>query len=260
MKLKELEKRLDKEPDNLGLRVQVAGLMREAGRSVEAVELYRSVALAYRDQGRTQQAIAVCRSILDIAPEDGACQGLLAALQAPPSRPSAQSRPSIPARRSSLDETPLPKPVPHHVMDPTSQKYRLSDRDLQLPLPPADVTPTPPSNAIPTSQIDAAAEVETRQRPKIRTDQLAKLDDVVTRPGGDDDDGPDGRPTPVTDKSMRLTPFPRDSPVVRLSPPIPIPRDSDDMLTQPRSALPPSDEPEEQTVPRERQNLFDDDE
>ena len=80
MKLKDLEKRLKSEPSNLGLRVQVAGMMREAGRSLEAVELYRSVALAYRDQGRTQQAIAVCKSILEIAPEDSGCQGLLAML------------------------------------------------------------------------------------------------------------------------------------------------------------------------------------
>ncbi len=67
MKLRELEKRLEKEPGNLGLRVTAAGLMHEAGRTVEAVELYRSVALAYRDAGRKQQAIAVCRSILELA-------------------------------------------------------------------------------------------------------------------------------------------------------------------------------------------------
>src|SRR3954466_8341715 len=79
--LKELEKRLKQEPTNLGLRVQVAGMLREAGRSIEAVELYRSVALAYRDQGRAAQAVAVCRSILEIAPDDMACQGLLAQLQ-----------------------------------------------------------------------------------------------------------------------------------------------------------------------------------
>src|SRR6185503_19722201 len=114
VKLKELEKRLKSEPDNLGLRVQVAGLMREAGRSVEAVELYRSVAIGYRDQGRTQQAIAVCRSILEIAPEDAACQGLLALLQQPTT--------SAAQRRSSLEQTPLPAPVPYHVSYPTTAR------------------------------------------------------------------------------------------------------------------------------------------
>lgn len=218
MKLKELEKRLTQEPENLGLRVQVAGLMREAGRSVEAVEHYRSVAIAYRDQGRVQQAIAVCRSILEIAPDDAACQGLLASLQAP----------AEPVRRSSLDpldETPLPRPIPHHVVDPTSQQYKLSERELQLPLPPAG-TPRPSA-----TDSDYAAELETRERVKVRTDQVRKLDDVIT------------------DQSARLTPIPqlRDS-------------DSEDLLTEPRETLPPRASDDEMTRPHPRGRLFDDDE
>ncbi|HEY0990564.1 MAG TPA: tetratricopeptide repeat protein, partial [Kofleriaceae bacterium] len=81
-KLKELEKRLRDEPDNLGLRVMVAGALHDAGRRDDAVELYRSVAIAYRDQGRPQQAITVCRSILELAPDDRPCTELLAALMA----------------------------------------------------------------------------------------------------------------------------------------------------------------------------------
>ncbi len=267
MKLRELEKRLEKEPANLGLRVQVAGLMREAGRSVEAVEHYRAVALAYRDQGRTQQAISVCRSILEIAPAD-ACQGLLATLLPPPpavvTLPPAE-RPSVPARRSSLDETPLPRPIPHHVMDPTSQKYRLSESDLHLPLQPGDRTPLPGDGA-PTSTsaragfagprssaeggaelIDLAAEVDTRQLPKVRTDQLRKLEEV-TGLGDDLVEEPVQRDTPI----VRMSPMPRDSPATRLTP-IPIARDSsDDLLTEPHNALSVRPSDEELTVPRER--------
>src|SRR5262245_59727443 len=81
-RLRELEKRLKDEPDNLGLRVTVAGVLRDAGRGAEAVELYRSVAIAYRDQGRGQQAIAVCKSILEVAPDDANCHALLATLVA----------------------------------------------------------------------------------------------------------------------------------------------------------------------------------
>jgi hypothetical protein len=255
VKLKELEKRLATEPDNLGLRVQVAGLMREAGRSVEAVELYRSVALAYRDQGRIQQAIAVCRSVLDIAPDDAACQGLLSSLQAP-----SASEPFRRVSRNSIDETPLPRPIPHHVADPTSQRYKVSERDLQLPLPPAEVTPPPPrlsaASGIPTSQIDAAAEVETRQRVKIRTDQLEKLDDV-TVPGEPSTDRQQRVSSP---SGQRITPLPRDSPATRLTPTIPIAHDSesDDMLTQPRDALAPRTSDEEMTRPHPRGRLFDD--
>jgi hypothetical protein len=61
-RLRELEKRLKDEPDNLGLRVMVAGVLRDAGRGAEAVELYSSAANASRDQGRSQQAITVCRA------------------------------------------------------------------------------------------------------------------------------------------------------------------------------------------------------
>jgi hypothetical protein len=125
VKLKDLEKRLKSEPTNLGLRVQVAGLMREAGRSLEAVEHYRAVALAYRDQGRTQQAIAVCRSILDIAPEDSACQGLLSMLQ--------QGAPAMPKRPSAVDvirrqsQPALMPNNPVRAATPTGQRSRAAD-------------------------------------------------------------------------------------------------------------------------------------
>ncbi len=117
--LRDLEKRLQLEPDNLGLRITVASALREAGRQQEAVELYRSVAVAYRDQGRAQQAIAVCRSILEVAPDDMRCLALMAALSSPPER------------RSSLDETPLPGPLPYHVADPTTASIpRISRIDV----------------------------------------------------------------------------------------------------------------------------------
>jgi hypothetical protein len=127
-KLKELEKRLKAEPQNFGLRVQVAGLMREAGRSTEAVELYRSVALAYRDQGRTQQAIAVCRSILEIAPDDVACNALLSTL-------TTGSKPSIPSL------TPPPPAGPRAASPTHPNVPRAPTRPSQ---PPASRTTTGP--------------------------------------------------------------------------------------------------------------------
>lgn len=173
-KLKELEKRLRDEPENLGLRVMVAGAMREAGRHDEAVELYRSVAVAYRDQGRTQQAIAVCRSILEIAPEDARCEALLSSL--------------APARRSSMEETPLPRPVPYHVADPTTHSIKkLSAIDLPVTegadTRPGD-EPTRPSALTasligtingPYAEEDLAAELETRQRVRIESHEMEKI-------------------------------------------------------------------------------------
>src|SRR5262245_10328974 len=81
-KLKELEKRLRDEPDNLGLRVMVAGALHDAGRRDDAVERYRSAAIEYRDQGGPHQAITVCGSILELATNDVRCTELLAALMA----------------------------------------------------------------------------------------------------------------------------------------------------------------------------------
>ncbi len=191
MKLKELEKRLEKEPNNLGLRVMVAGALHEAGRTVEAIELYRSVALAYRDGGRRQQAIAVCRSILELAPEDDACRSLLASLITPVAAlPPVVAAPE-PKRRSSVDPTPLPKPVPYHVIDPTSGRQRVSPPVIE-DLPTSEGADTRPgdeprpratglaeaarriSGWISGESVtsvgddeDVAAELDTRQRPRI---------------------------------------------------------------------------------------------
>lgn len=252
-KLRELEKRLDKEPDNLGLRVMLATAMREAGRQSEAVELYRSVAIAYRDQGRPQQAIAVCKSILEIAPHDGRCHALLAQLQGtqqvqeaeimmevgtppppelrgpkPPTIPplvkargSSQppvrvvpidevmpgattlrgtgSNAPVPRTRSSnrLDQTPLPVPLPYHVADPTTKSLeKLSEVDV-LPTPdPDDDAKTKPGGSaaedrrgsesglaqaarkISSALIktdDLSAELDTRERPRIESDELEKI-------------------------------------------------------------------------------------
>jgi CRP-like cAMP-binding protein len=131
--LDELQRRLANEPSNLGLRVAYAGALLDAGRHADAVELYRSVAIAYRQQGRTQQAIAVCHSILEISPDDPISRGLLAAY----GEPERRSSPTF-----AGDATPLPAPVPYHVADPTArlrkqsepslggQVEKISDRDL----------------------------------------------------------------------------------------------------------------------------------
>jgi len=210
--LKELEKRLEQEPDNLGLRVMVAGALREAGRHEEANAQYVSVARIYRDQGRFQQAIAVCRSALEQAPAEPRLRELLAALTtlplaaAPPVAPAPALQPlpprvaakpvtippPMPSRRSSMEETPLPRPVPYHVHDPTSgaQKISLSD------LPTVEGADTRPGSEPGVRQsveglasaarritrtlsgdpdVDVAAELDTRQRPRVEPEEAARL-------------------------------------------------------------------------------------
>jgi CRP-like cAMP-binding protein len=66
--VKELEKQLRRQPGSLVLRIRLAATLHAVGRLPEAVDLYRSVAMAYFAQGRLDQAMAVCHSLLEIAP------------------------------------------------------------------------------------------------------------------------------------------------------------------------------------------------
>ncbi len=227
MGLKELEKRLEQEPGNLGLRVMVAGALREAGRHADANQLYRSVAIAYRDQGRHQQAIAVCRAALADGPDDPRLRELLETLTAfatplplppaptpmpevalvkppppravvvippvtTPRRPARDSNSAPEGRRSSMDETPLPRPVPYHVHDPTRSAARISISEL----PTSDDTKPGGepdmresvaglasaarkisktlSGAL-SPQVDVAAELDTRKQPRVTVQDIARL-------------------------------------------------------------------------------------
>lgn len=202
-KLKELEKRLRDEPDNVGLRVTVAGAMREAGRHAEAVELYRSVAVAYRDQGRGQQAIAVCRSLLEIAPDDIRCHALLASLVAgQPGRASRDTAHSM----ASIDQTPLPRPVPYHLADPTTSLHDKLDFTTQ---PGERSAPEIEIEAAPYEGEDLSEELETRQRPRIHARDIPALSlppptVPITRVDADELDGDDD-----DDEATR----PRDMPI-----------------------------------------------
>lgn len=146
-----------------------------------------------------------------------------------------------PRSSSRLDETPLPQPVPYHVADPTTRGLKkLSEVDL-IPTPDPDpddlpvsedaktrpgsesglkeapkpnvrgianaarrissaLLPTPPPGAGP-SQGDLSAELDTRQRPRIETGELARI--VQPPPTvpierlemiGEDDDAETGSP------------------------------------------------------------------
>jgi hypothetical protein len=224
VKLKDLEKRLKSEPNNLGLKVQVAGLMREAGRSLEAVELYRSVALAYRDQGRTQQAIAVCRSILDIAPEDSACQGLLAMLQ----QQQRASAPVAPVKGPVADHQARSVPVaavaehqarsePARAPAPQQAVMRSS------PMPPAPEVPslrpqtTPPTNRPPTTgpQRPVQRERVGTSPPRMGSRPLTGQHRPITPshpPPAPSRPATPSQPMPLRGVTTTQAPFPRDAP------------------------------------------------
>ncbi|MEO8548474.1 MAG: cyclic nucleotide-binding domain-containing protein [Kofleriaceae bacterium] len=190
MSLRDLEKRLEKEPDNLPLRVTVAGMLGDAGRRKEAVEHYRRVAVAYRAQGRVQQATAVCRSILELAPDDMAIHTLLAELSEPTTPAPAMPAPGAitatgdtgtgPRRRtpSSIEPTatgvrgalepelpPGPKPAPKQAVA-VSPRVR-----------PASDTVKPPS--VPSLAEPASAVAPTAPRPGSSATSRAALIPVV---------------------------------------------------------------------------------
>jgi hypothetical protein len=80
--VREAERALEKEPGNLVLRLKLAAALRAANRPYDAIDVYRSVAVAYQKEGRLLQALAVCRSILELAPEDLETNVLLGELEA----------------------------------------------------------------------------------------------------------------------------------------------------------------------------------
>jgi hypothetical protein len=173
----------------------------------------------------------VCRSILEIAPNDVACQSLLAALA--PAPRSSPSIPPEPMRRSSYDETPLPQALPYHVADPTTRSLpKLSELDIKprasepdgsftLPelvaIPAAEGSsthakpkrpppPPPPRPAVP----DVAAELDTRKRPRLQAADLGKFASPPAY-GDDEDEAPTKPPADPGDTEEEVT-VPRDSP------------------------------------------------
>jgi hypothetical protein len=227
-KLQELERRLKEEPANLGLRVVVAGALREAGRLVEAIALYRSVAIAYRDQGRPQQAIAVCHSILELAPDDARCHALLAALGETESEPTT--------RRSWADLTPLPAALPYHVADPTVRLRLPSEAEL----PTTEDAPTRPGTADAVlPEVSGIANAARRISAsligvRIHADEAISLDMEADEPGPDEarfeagfEAGPDGVPQLGGDEAEEdYQTRPRDLPhgLRRPWPPVPPPQ------------------------------------
>ena len=147
----------------------------------EAVELYRSVAMAYHESGRLAQASAVCRSVLELEPGQPETLQLLALLDqaqrsgeeqaaevveeadtaerekwvpslAPnPARPAPNQSPRgkvgigrVPVDASPfLTPTPLPEPLAPHEADPNSSVAESKIRRYPLPVDPAPDGPLP---------------------------------------------------------------------------------------------------------------------
>lgn len=103
------ERAIAREPANLVLRLKLAAALRAVDRVHDAVDVYRSVAVAYQREGRFLQALAVCRSILEIVPEDLETHVLMGEIEAARTGAPGEepTRHDDGARRSAL--VPLPE-------------------------------------------------------------------------------------------------------------------------------------------------------
>lgn len=211
--VKEYERQLEKEPDNLVVRLKLAAVLREVGRNAEAVAMYRSVALAYKAQGRLAQAIAVCRSVLEIEPSHREMQELLFQLDAlrisreaaggegmtgvpaplppPPETAPHEKLPPAPPIPRPLTQPPLPgrqaffKPPTIETIPP-----RDGMRDPMVTIPGVKRPTAPPPSLSPPPTIPPMAAPPTippmTPPPRVAPPLPAALEDDH---GEDDDDG-----------------------------------------------------------------------
>ncbi|HTM19837.1 MAG TPA: hypothetical protein VL172_04995, partial [Kofleriaceae bacterium] len=170
--IKELEKQLRKDADNLVLRLKLAAAYREVGRTAEAVGLYRSVAVAYHAQGRLSQAIAVCKSVLEIDPSQRETQALLAELdqmRGAQQPPPAGGGPEVPSLVAPSSESSRPS-ARMRAKSPSQPGFRPG-------MPGSEWGPgsglTPNEDDLPVRSVDEMAAAAARLREAARAAQPA---------------------------------------------------------------------------------------
>ena len=180
-RLKELAAALKAEPGSIPKRLELAAVLREAGRPAEAIDLYRGVAEAYAEDGRLVQAMAVCKGILDIDPEHRDTLEMLAALAT-----RKQQRPPGATGKATVSQI-----GGRWVAEPTGE--RLYERDDERTR--AGVERTPSAQRV---FVDGAASAGTGSFDAA--DRTPPESEILTPAGGDDER------TPIGDRN--LTPVP----------------------------------------------------
>jgi len=141
---------LDADPRDAGIRQKLAEVLRRSGQVAEAVERYGEVAERFAKDGLLIKAIAICKTILELDPQHGATQAMLADLygkraaaagvRPPPRTMMALKAVALPA---APDLGPLPEPSEELVIE----------RGVSLPL-------EPPRAAAPPNAIELPQELE----------------------------------------------------------------------------------------------------
>lgn len=153
--LRELLRDIERNPDNISLRVSAAAAFRHEGRLGDAVTMYKTVVQAYVAAGRFEQAKIVARSALELQPNDAELRALLdpspvfrvlentVPVRDMPSMShvgdqldehGAADRTDAPKRNSQYTPTPLPEPMPYHVAEPTRGSWAELAVDASDPL------------------------------------------------------------------------------------------------------------------------------
>jgi cAMP-dependent protein kinase regulator len=241
-KLRELEKQLKKEPANLPLRLQLAALYHEVGRTGDAVEQYRAVALQYRDEGRIQQAIAVARSALAVAPNDAELRRLVdnavakAAASGPTSGPAPA--PSTPAGASSRVATPvaghaLPRPSGARVLDATVSVRELEP--MRAPARPPGALGRSPIDSTPSQRTPSGLFTPTPLPVPMPYHEADPSKVHSMRSLGSDEESTDthGEPTdPVAESGLSKAARRISERLIALSPGVPLPLEGEDLSTE----------------------------
>jgi CRP-like cAMP-binding protein len=132
---------LDADPKDVGIRQKLAEVLRRAGQVAEAVERYGEVAERFARDGLLIKAIAICKTILELDPQHGATQAMLADLYG--RRAAADGARPPPRTMMALRAVaPPPEPEPSEAM--------VIERGVSLPLaPPPPAAAASPAEPLP---------------------------------------------------------------------------------------------------------------
>ncbi len=131
---------LEAEPGDVATRQKLAEVLRRGGAVAEAVARYGEVAERFARDGLLIKAIAICKTILELDPQHGATQAMLADLYGRrAAADGARPPPRTMLGRRAVAPPPAPPPAPAEEVT--------VERVVSLPLPPAPrpiVAPPPP--------------------------------------------------------------------------------------------------------------------
>jgi cAMP-dependent protein kinase regulator len=133
--LAEVERAVLREPENLGLRVQLARALRQVGRLGDALAELRFCAIRFQRAGQVLEAVEVCREVLEIDPTHDEVRAMFDQLSTavPPPPPKRLPPPPPPARQKTVPPG-LPLVPPESELTPSPGRPATIPRDR---LPPA---------------------------------------------------------------------------------------------------------------------------